>query len=221
MKCYGSLPYSQLSFNNSLKFIMHEFVLIFSQAVTSLTYIPLSLTLLPGSLDESWEALATQPFCPRESEASETQTVVTLLDTHASWPPPSRTAQQEQHPESPVHEEPLGMEGREMQTVEKEMGTPRETAERVIPEGGPPQEETKKLPSEGEREDVTGEEELIGGIQGREKNQVLARDTQSQESDKKVKSASTGRGMEIVKVEIETPKETQEKEREKQKNRNE
>ncbi|XDA87128.1 hypothetical protein R6Z07M_016834 [Ovis aries] len=169
-----------------------------------------------GSLDESWEALATQPFCPRESEASETQTVVTLLDTHASWPSPSRTAQQEQHPESPVHAEPLGMEGREMQTVEKEMGTPRETAERVIPEGGPPQEETKKLPSEGEREDVTGEEELIGGIQGREKNQVFPRDTQSQESDKKVKSASTGRGMEIVKVEIETPKETQEKEREKQ-----
>ncbi|XP_069419503.1 mediator of DNA damage checkpoint protein 1 isoform X11 [Ovis canadensis] len=169
-----------------------------------------------GSLDESWEALATQPFCPRESEASETQTVVTLIDTHASWPSPSRTAQQEQHPESPVHAEPLGMEGREMQTVEKEMGTPRETAERVIPEGGPPQEETKKLPSEGEREDVTGEEELIGGIQGREKNQVFARDTQSQESDKKVKSASTGRGMEIVKVEIETPKETQEKEREKQ-----
>ncbi|XP_052504489.1 mediator of DNA damage checkpoint protein 1 isoform X3 [Budorcas taxicolor] len=163
-----------------------------------------------GSLDESWEVLATQPFCPRESEASETQTVVTLLDTRASCPPPSRTAQQEQHPESP------GMEGREMQTVEKEMGTPRETAERVIPEGGPPQEETKKLPSEGEREDVTGEEELIGGIQGREKNQVLARDTQSQESDKKVKSASSGRGMEIVKVEIETPKETQEKEREKQ-----
>ncbi|XP_042093336.1 mediator of DNA damage checkpoint protein 1 isoform X18 [Ovis aries] len=171
---------------------------------------------LEGSLDESWEALATQPFCPRESEASETQTVVTLLDTHASWPSPSRTAQQEQHPESPVHAEPLGMEGREMQTVEKEMGTPRETAERVIPEGGPPQEETKKLPSEGEREDVTGEEELIGGIQGREKNQVFPRDTQSQESDKKVKSASTGRGMEIVKVEIETPKETQEKEREKQ-----
>ncbi|KAL1286630.1 MDC1 [Ovibos moschatus] len=169
-----------------------------------------------GSLDESWEVLATQPFCPRESEASETQTVVTLLDTRASCPPPSRTAQQEQHPESPVHAEPLGMEGREMQTVEKEMGTPRETAERVIPEGGPPQEETKKLPSEGEREDVTGEEELIGGIQGREKNQVLARDTQSQESDKKVKSASSGRGMEIVKVEIETPKETQEKEREKQ-----
>ncbi|XP_060259295.1 mediator of DNA damage checkpoint protein 1 isoform X13 [Ovis aries] len=77
---------------------------------------------LEGSLDESWEALATQPFCPRESEASETQTVVTLLDTHASWPSPSRTAQQEQHPESPVHAEPLGMEGREMQTVEKEMG---------------------------------------------------------------------------------------------------
>ncbi|XP_055262004.1 mediator of DNA damage checkpoint protein 1 isoform X2 [Moschus berezovskii] len=169
-----------------------------------------------GSQDEAWEVLATQPFCPRESEASKTQTAVTLLDTHASCPLPSRTAQQEQHPESPVHAEPLGMEGRGMQTVEKDMGTPRETAERVIPEGGPLQKETKKLPSEGEREDVTGEEELIGGIKDREQNQVLARDTQSQESDKKVKSASTGRGMETVKVEIETPKETQEKESEKQ-----
>ncbi|XP_065769157.1 mediator of DNA damage checkpoint protein 1 isoform X4 [Muntiacus reevesi] len=169
-----------------------------------------------GSLDEAWEVLATQPFCPRESEASETQTAVTLLDTPASCPHPSRTAQQEQHPESPVHTEPLGMEGRGMQTLEKDMGTPRETAERVIPEGGLLQKETKKLPLEGEREDVTGEEELIGAIQDREQNQVLARDTQSQESDKKVKSASTGRGMETVKVEIETPKETQEREREKQ-----
>ncbi|KAM9740076.1 mediator of DNA damage checkpoint protein 1 isoform 6-T8 [Dama dama] len=169
-----------------------------------------------GSLDEAWEVLATQPFCPRESEASETQTAVTLLDTPASCPHPSRTAQQEQHPESPVHTEPLGMEGRGMQTLEKDMGTPRETAERVIPEGGPLQKETKKLPSEGEREDATGEEELIGAIQDREQNQVLARDTQSQESDKKVESASTGRGMETVKVEIETPKETQEREREKQ-----
>ncbi|KAM9740080.1 mediator of DNA damage checkpoint protein 1 isoform 10-T12 [Dama dama] len=171
---------------------------------------------LEGSLDEAWEVLATQPFCPRESEASETQTAVTLLDTPASCPHPSRTAQQEQHPESPVHTEPLGMEGRGMQTLEKDMGTPRETAERVIPEGGPLQKETKKLPSEGEREDATGEEELIGAIQDREQNQVLARDTQSQESDKKVESASTGRGMETVKVEIETPKETQEREREKQ-----
>ncbi|XP_043315074.1 mediator of DNA damage checkpoint protein 1-like [Cervus canadensis] len=75
-----------------------------------------------GSLDEAWEVLATQPFCPRESEASETQTAVTLLDTPASCPHPSRTAQQEQHPESPVHTEPLGMEGRGMQTLEKDMG---------------------------------------------------------------------------------------------------
>ncbi|XP_055262011.1 mediator of DNA damage checkpoint protein 1 isoform X4 [Moschus berezovskii] len=75
-----------------------------------------------GSQDEAWEVLATQPFCPRESEASKTQTAVTLLDTHASCPLPSRTAQQEQHPESPVHAEPLGMEGRGMQTVEKDMG---------------------------------------------------------------------------------------------------
>ncbi|XP_061255179.1 mediator of DNA damage checkpoint protein 1 isoform X3 [Bos javanicus] len=75
-----------------------------------------------GSLNEAWEVLATQPFCPREYEASETQTAVTLLDTRASCPPPSRTAQQEQHPESPVHAEALGMEGRGMQTVEKDMG---------------------------------------------------------------------------------------------------
>ncbi|XP_049571610.1 mediator of DNA damage checkpoint protein 1 isoform X3 [Orcinus orca] len=171
---------------------------------------------LEGSLDEPWEVLATQPFCPRESEASETQPIATHIEAHASCPSPPMAAPQEQHPESPVHAEPLGIQGRGMQTVEEDMGTPRETAERVTPERGPLERETEKLPSEGEREDVMGEEESTKGIQDREQKQVLARDTQKQESDKKVKSASTERDMESLKVEIETPEEIQEKEREKQ-----
>ncbi|XP_060164788.1 mediator of DNA damage checkpoint protein 1 isoform X1 [Globicephala melas] len=169
-----------------------------------------------GSLDEPWEVLATQPFCPRESEASETQPIATHSEAHASCPSPPTAAPQEQHPESPVHAEPLGIQGRGMQTVEEDMGTPGETAERVTPERGPLERETEKLPSEGEREDVMGEEESTRGIQDREQKQVLARDTQKQESDKKVKSASTERDMESLKVEIETPEEIQEKEREKQ-----
>ncbi|XP_067608445.1 mediator of DNA damage checkpoint protein 1 isoform X4 [Pseudorca crassidens] len=169
-----------------------------------------------GSLDEPWEVLATQPFCPRESEASETQPIATHIEAHASCPSPPTAAPQEQHPESSVHAEPLGIQGRGMQTVEEDMGTPRETAERVTPERGPLERETEKLPSEGEREDVMGEEESTRGIQDREQKQVLARDTQKQESDKKVKSASTERDMESLKVEIETPEEIQEKEREKQ-----
>ncbi|XP_030616101.1 mediator of DNA damage checkpoint protein 1 isoform X1 [Delphinapterus leucas] len=169
-----------------------------------------------GSLDEPWEVLATQPFCPRESEASEPQPIATHIEAHASCPSPPTAAPQEQHPESPVHAEPLGIQGRGMQTVEEDMGTPRETAERVTPEREPLERETEKLPSEGEREDVMGEEESTRGIQDREQKQVLARDTQKQESDKKVKSASTERDMESLKVEIETPEEIQEKEREKQ-----
>ncbi|KAM9073976.1 mediator of DNA damage checkpoint protein 1 isoform 1-T1 [Megaptera novaeangliae] len=169
-----------------------------------------------GSLDEPWEVLATQPFCPRESEASETQPIATHIEAHGPCPSPPTAAPQEQHPESPVHAESLGIQGRGMQTVEEDMGTPRETAERVTPERGPLERETEKLPSEGERENVMGEEESTRGIQDREQKQVLARDTQKQESDKRVKSASTERDMESLKVEIETPKEIQEKEREKQ-----
>ncbi|XP_007449254.1 PREDICTED: mediator of DNA damage checkpoint protein 1 [Lipotes vexillifer] len=169
-----------------------------------------------GSLDEPWEVLATQPFCPRESEASETQPIATHIEAHACCPSPPMAAPQEQHPESPVHAEPLEIQGRGMQTMEEDMGTPRETAERVTPERGPLERETEKLPLEGEREDVMGEEESTRGIQDREQKQVLARDTQKQESDKKVKSASTERDMESLKVEIETPEEIQEKEREKQ-----
>ncbi|XP_061051918.1 mediator of DNA damage checkpoint protein 1 isoform X2 [Eubalaena glacialis] len=105
-----------------------------------------------GSLDEPWEVLATQPFCPRESEASETQPIATHIEAHGPCPSPPTAAPQEQHPESPVHAEPLGIQGRGVQTVEEDMGTPRETAERVTPERGPLEKETEKLPSEGERE---------------------------------------------------------------------
>ncbi|XP_030616105.1 mediator of DNA damage checkpoint protein 1 isoform X4 [Delphinapterus leucas] len=75
-----------------------------------------------GSLDEPWEVLATQPFCPRESEASEPQPIATHIEAHASCPSPPTAAPQEQHPESPVHAEPLGIQGRGMQTVEEDMG---------------------------------------------------------------------------------------------------
>ncbi|XP_059965461.1 mediator of DNA damage checkpoint protein 1 isoform X4 [Mesoplodon densirostris] len=75
-----------------------------------------------GSLDEPWEVLATQPFCPRESEASETQPIATHIEAHASCPSPPMAAPQEQHPECPVHAEPLGIQGRGIQTVEEDMG---------------------------------------------------------------------------------------------------
>nr|XP_008542012.1 PREDICTED: mediator of DNA damage checkpoint protein 1 isoform X10 [Equus przewalskii] len=74
-----------------------------------------------GALDELWEVLATQPYCPRESEASETQPVAAHLEAHGSCPSPPRATPGEQHPESPVHAEPLGIQGRGMQTVEKDM----------------------------------------------------------------------------------------------------
>lgn len=56
-----------------------------------------------------------------------------------------------------------------------------------------------------------GEEELTRVMQDRERKQALARATQRQESDKTVKSASTGKYMENVKIEIETPTELQKK----------
>nr|XP_020142497.1 mediator of DNA damage checkpoint protein 1 isoform X7 [Microcebus murinus] len=73
----------------------------------------------PGALDEPWEVLATQPFCLRESEASETQPIATYLEAHGSCLSPPRATPQDQHPERPVHTEPLGIQGRGMQTVDK------------------------------------------------------------------------------------------------------
>ncbi|XP_059035006.1 mediator of DNA damage checkpoint protein 1 isoform X2 [Mustela lutreola] len=159
----------------------------------------------PGALDEPWEVLATQPFCPRESEASEPHPIAAHLDAHGSCPSTPRTPPQAQHPEIPVHEEALGTQGRGMQTVENDMGTPREAAEGVTPERGLLNRETKNLPAE-EREDVIGEEELTRG------KQMLARDNQGQESDQKVKSASIERNTETLNIEIEIPREVQEEE---------
>ncbi|XP_039076505.1 mediator of DNA damage checkpoint protein 1 isoform X1 [Hyaena hyaena] len=159
-----------------------------------------------GTLDDPWEVLATQPFCPRESEASEPELIVAQLDPHGSCLPIPWTIPQAQHPESPVHIEPLGIQDRGM----KDTGTPRKAAEGVAPERGPLDRETENLPA-GEREDVIGEEELTRGMQ------VLARDTQGQESDQKckVKSARIKRSMENLNIEIEIPREIQEKEIEK------
>ncbi|XP_069343549.1 mediator of DNA damage checkpoint protein 1 isoform X2 [Eulemur rufifrons] len=168
----------------------------------------------PGALDEPWEVLATQPFCLRESEASETQPIATYLEAHGSCLSPPRATPQDQHPESPVHTI-LGIQGKGMQTVDKGMGIPKEIAKRGTPEGGPLERETKKLPPRGER-DVMGMEELTREIQDREQKQLLARDTQRQESDKKGKSTSPEMIRDSLKVEVESSKEMQEKEIEKQ-----
>uniref|UniRef100_G1P6N2 Mediator of DNA damage checkpoint protein 1 n=1 Tax=Myotis lucifugus TaxID=59463 RepID=G1P6N2_MYOLU len=148
-----------------------------------------------SALDEPWEVLATQPFCLRESEASETQPIATHLEAHGSCPLSPRLTPQDQHLENPFHAEPLGIQGGGLQTSEKGMGTTREAAERVTPKREPLERETKKLPPAGSREDVMGEEELTRVMKDREQKQVLARDTRRQESNK---------------TEIETPKELQE-----------
>ncbi|XP_070953467.1 mediator of DNA damage checkpoint protein 1 isoform X4 [Macaca nemestrina] len=168
-----------------------------------------------GTLDEPWEVLATQPFCLRESEDSETQPFDTHLEAYGPCLSPPRAIPGDQHPESPVHTEPMGIQGRGRQTVDKGMGIPKETAERVGPERGPLERETEKLLPE-RQTDVTGEEELTRGIQDREQKQLLARDTQRQESDKNGESASPERDRESLKVEIETSKEIQEKQVQKQ-----
>nr|XP_054346965.1 mediator of DNA damage checkpoint protein 1 isoform X5 [Pongo pygmaeus] len=168
-----------------------------------------------GTLDEPWEVLATQPFCLRESEDSETQPSDTHLEAYGPCLSPPRAIPGDQHPESPVHTEPMGIQGRGRQTVDKVMGIPKETAERVGPERGPLERETEKLLPE-RQTDVTGEEELTKGIQDREQKQLLARDTQRQESDKNGKSASPERDWESLKVEIETSEEIQEKQVKKQ-----
>ncbi|KAM5325318.1 mediator of DNA damage checkpoint protein 1 isoform 6-T8 [Glossophaga mutica] len=74
---------------------------------------------MEGALDEPWEVLATQPFCLRESEASDTQLIAAHLEAHGSCPFSPRVTPQDQHPESPPHTEPLGIQGRGMQTAEK------------------------------------------------------------------------------------------------------
>ncbi|KAM5287185.1 mediator of DNA damage checkpoint protein 1 isoform 16-T33 [Hipposideros larvatus] len=95
---------------------------------------------LEGALDEPWEILPTQPFCPRESETSETQPIAAQLEAHGSCPSPLRAMPRDQHPESPDHTEPLRIQGRGRQTVKKGMGhlnykmPPAEKTSRVDPE---------------------------------------------------------------------------------------
>nr|XP_015305153.1 PREDICTED: mediator of DNA damage checkpoint protein 1 isoform X6 [Macaca fascicularis] len=72
-----------------------------------------------GTLDEPWEVLATQPFCLRESEDSETQPFDTHLEAYGPCLSPPRAIPGDQHPESPVHTEPMGIQGRGRQTVDK------------------------------------------------------------------------------------------------------
>uniref|UniRef100_A0A8C9I973 Mediator of DNA damage checkpoint protein 1 n=1 Tax=Piliocolobus tephrosceles TaxID=591936 RepID=A0A8C9I973_9PRIM len=168
-----------------------------------------------GTLDEPWEVLATQPFCLRESEDSETQPFDTHLEAYGPCLSPPRAIPGDQHPKSPVHTEPMGIQGRGRQTVDKGMGIPKETADRMGPERGPLERETEKLLLE-RQTDVTGDEQLTRDIQDREQKQLLARDTQRQESDKNGESASPERDRESLKVEIETSEEIQEKQLQKQ-----
>ncbi|XP_054425008.1 mediator of DNA damage checkpoint protein 1 isoform X2 [Pteronotus mesoamericanus] len=165
---------------------------------------------MEGSLDEPWEVLATQPFCLRESEASDTQPIAAHIKAHGSCPFSPRITPHNQQPESSLHAEPLGIQGRGMQTAEEGMGTPRESAERVAVEERPLGKETKQLPPERSRENVTGEEKLTRVMKDREQKQVLARDTKRQKSSKMVKSASMERDTENLKVEIEIPKKLKE-----------
>ncbi|XP_021792778.2 mediator of DNA damage checkpoint protein 1 isoform X5 [Papio anubis] len=90
-----------------------------------------------GTLDEPWEVLATQPFCLKESEDSETQPFDTHLEAYGPCLSPPRAIPGDQHPESPVHTEPMGIQGRGRQTVDKGMGLlnckmpPTEKASRI------------------------------------------------------------------------------------------
>ncbi|XP_042122317.1 mediator of DNA damage checkpoint protein 1 isoform X4 [Peromyscus maniculatus bairdii] len=159
----------------------------------------------PGALDVPWEVLATQPFCLREPEASEPRLIATHLEAPGSSPSPTSAPPGHQHL---VPKERLGLEGREIQTVEKAMGIPKETADRVTSEREP----LGRTPNSG-REDVMEEEELTQGKEDREPEKVLARDRQGQESGK-VKGRDCEGSGESSKVETEMSKDTQKRERE-------
>ncbi|XP_052600091.1 mediator of DNA damage checkpoint protein 1 isoform X2 [Peromyscus californicus insignis] len=159
----------------------------------------------PGALDVPWEVLATQPFCLREPEASEPRIIATHLEAQGSSPSPTSAPPGHQHL---VHKELLGLEGREIQTVEKAMGIPKETAGSVTSEREP----LERTPNSG-REVVMEEEELTQGKEDREPEKGLARDRQGQESDKVKGRGREGSG-ESSKVETEMSKDTPKRERE-------
>ncbi|XP_014442452.1 mediator of DNA damage checkpoint protein 1 isoform X2 [Tupaia chinensis] len=167
----------------------------------------------PGTLDEPWEVLATQPFSPRDSEGSETQPIAAYLEAHGSHPSSPTAAPSDQPAESPIHKESLELHGRGGQIAEKDRGTP-ETVEKVTPEKRLLERETKKLPPKGERE-VKAEKGLSKRMQSRKRKRELATDTRRPEADEKVESSSHEKARESLKVETET-KGIQEKEMETQ-----
>ncbi|KAM6185034.1 mediator of DNA damage checkpoint protein 1 [Rhynchocyon petersi] len=148
---------------------------------------------LEGTLDESWEVLATQPFCPRESE--------TQHEADGTCPSPPRGTPQDQHLESPVQ---TGS-----QAEGKGPSTQNETTGRVSPKREALMREAEDLPPGGEREDGMGEEELTRGLQEREHRQVCADHPQIRESDTEVESADAEEGERRVRAEMETSKEMQ------------
>ncbi|XP_049987677.1 mediator of DNA damage checkpoint protein 1 isoform X1 [Alexandromys fortis] len=162
-----------------------------------------------GALDVPWEVLATQPFCLREPEASEPQLIATHLEAHGS--PPSLPSAPPGH-QHLVHTELSGVQGREIQTMEKAMGIPKETADRVTPEREPLERKVRERASDSEREDVMGEE-LPQVTEDREPKTVLVRDGQGQESNK-AKGGDPEGNRESLKVEMEMSKDTQKRERE-------
>ncbi|XP_040852752.1 mediator of DNA damage checkpoint protein 1 isoform X1 [Ochotona curzoniae] len=168
-----------------------------------------------ATMDVSWELMATQPFCTTESDASETQSTATHPEAHGFCLSPPSTVPQEQRAESPEHTELLGSQGRAMQTMEKDMGTAKETADRVTPERGPCERDTSQLPP-GEQEATLGGGQSTREVEDREQQQLLAGDTENQEPDHREESASPERDQESLQVEMETAEEIQSRETEKQ-----
>lgn len=95
-------------------------------------------------MDVPWEVLATQPFCLREQ--TETSEPIDTHEAHGSQPslPGEPPGHQHPVPTSLDHTELLRIDDREMQTVEKAMGIPKEMAERVTPEREPLEREIGK-----------------------------------------------------------------------------
>ncbi|XP_075411435.1 mediator of DNA damage checkpoint protein 1 isoform X1 [Tenrec ecaudatus] len=167
----------------------------------------------PGTPDEPWELLPTQPFCPRELEASETP-----LEARGNCSPfPSGAAPPNQHPESPVpHTESLRTQGQEVQAEEEKLGARRRATGRVYPETEPLERGTEELLPASEQEDGTAKEDLARGLPNREQKQVIARDPQSLESEAKVEGAHAERAGNRSEVETGTSMGMQEQERKRQ-----
>ncbi|XP_057349610.1 mediator of DNA damage checkpoint protein 1 isoform X3 [Manis pentadactyla] len=98
------------------------------------------------ALEEPWEVLATQPFCPRESEASEPQPIAAHLDIHGSCPFPPGATPQDQHPKSPVHAEPLGHLTCKMPPAEKASRGDQQSPDACLPPSVPKASDPQQNP---------------------------------------------------------------------------